>query len=66
MRTSVWKEESREEEGRAEGILEGKARESERMGRLIVALTGQSRLEDLVKAAEDAEHREKMYKELGI
>ncbi|GFI46052.1 hypothetical protein IMSAGC019_01365 [Lachnospiraceae bacterium] len=54
------------EEGRAEGILEGKARESERMGRLIVALTGQSRLEDLVKAAEDAEHREKMYKELGI
>lgn len=45
---------------------EGKAEERERMNQLIVMLTAQSRVEDLVRAAQDAEYQEQLFRELGI
>lgn len=56
-----WIEDERNE-GRAEGMVE----ERERMNRLIVLLTAQSRLEDLVRAAKDAEYQEQLFKELKL
>ncbi|MBO5056354.1 MAG: transposase [Lachnospiraceae bacterium] len=60
-----WLEDERNE-GKVEGKIEGKAEERERMNRLIVLLTAQSRVDDLVKAARDAEYQEKLFKELGL
>ncbi|MCI8924492.1 MAG: hypothetical protein HFI45_10975 [Lachnospiraceae bacterium] len=51
---------------RAEGIEEGIAKESGRMDRLIIILTKQNRQDDLVRAAGDAEYKERMYREFGI
>ena len=52
-----WLEDEREE-GREEG--------SNRMGKLIILLSEQSRNEDLLKAAQDARYREVLFKELNI
>lgn len=52
-----WIEDEREE-GREEG--------SERMSKLIILLSEQSRNEDLLKAAQDAEYRKVLFKELNI
>ncbi|MBO5486242.1 MAG: hypothetical protein J5988_04840, partial [Eubacterium sp.] len=60
-----WLEDERNE-GKVEVKIEGKAEERERMNRLIVLLTAQSRVDDLVKAARDAEYQEKLFKELGL
>lgn len=60
-----WIEDERNE-GRVEGMAEGKAEERERMNRLIVLLTAQSRVEDLVRAAKDAEYQEQLFKELKL
>ncbi|MBP3477485.1 MAG: Rpn family recombination-promoting nuclease/putative transposase [Lachnospiraceae bacterium] len=64
-----WMEDERNEgraEGRADGKAEGKAEERERMNQLIVMLTAQSRVEDLVRAAKDADYQERLFQELGI
>lgn len=45
---------------------EGKAEERERMNQLIVMLTAQSRVDDLVRAAKDTDYQEKLFRELGI
>ncbi|MGN0376704.1 MAG: transposase [Suilimivivens sp.] len=50
------------EDERAEGRAEG----SERMSRLVILLTEQSRTEDLVRAAKDTSYREVLFKELNI
>lgn len=52
-----WLEDEREE-GREEG--------SNRMGKLIILLSEQSRNEDLLKAAKEAGYREVLLKELNI
>lgn len=64
-----WIEDERnegKEEGKKEGKIAGKAEERERMNQLIVLLTAQSRIDDLVKAARDADYQEQLFKELGI
>ncbi|MDE6972106.1 MAG: hypothetical protein K2P38_03225, partial [Lachnospiraceae bacterium] len=53
-------------EGIEEGMKVGIAKESGRMDRLIIILTKQNRQDDLVRAAGDAEYKERMYRELGI
>ncbi|MBP3476960.1 MAG: transposase [Lachnospiraceae bacterium] len=45
---------------------EGKAEERERMNQLIVMLTAQSRVDDLVRAAKDADYLENLFRELGL
>lgn len=54
------------EDERNEGKVEGKAEERERMNQLIVMLTAQSRVDDLVRAAKDTDYQEKLFRELGI
>ncbi len=54
------------EDERNEGKAEGRTEERERMNQLIVLLTAQSRVEDLVRAAKDAEYQEQLFKELKI
>lgn len=60
-----WMEDERNE-GKVEGKAEGKAEERERMNQLIVMLTAQSRVDDLVRAAKDTDYQEKLFRELGI
>ena len=60
-----WMEEERNE-GRLEGKLEGKLEERERMNQLIVMLTEQARIDDLIKAAKDVKYQEQLFRELGI
>lgn len=54
------------EDERNEGKTEGKAEERERMNQMIVMLTAQSRVEDLIRAAKDADYQENLFRELGI
>ena len=53
-------------EGRAVGMAEGEAEESERMSRLIIILTEQHRQDDLLKAAKDTQYKKEMYQEFGL
>ena len=50
----------------AEERMAGEAEESERMSKLIIILTEQSRQDDLLKAAKDIQYKKKMYKEFGL
>ena len=52
--------------GRVEGRNEGKKAGAERMSALTAKLLGEKRLEDLQRATEDEEFREKLMKEFGI
>ncbi|MCM1121679.1 MAG: Rpn family recombination-promoting nuclease/putative transposase [Eubacterium sp.] len=61
-----WLEESKEE-GREAGIEEGRQQEAERFSRLILLLSEQDRMDDLVRAAKDEKYRKRLLrKELGI
>jgi len=59
------REEGREE-GLAEGIQKGIEKESERYSKLVCVLLAQHREHDLKHAAQDAEYRECLYRELHI
>ena len=50
----------------AEGRQEGRQEGENKLGRLILLLTKDGRVEDITKAASDDEYREKLYKEFKI
>ena len=54
------------EEGRIAGRVEGQKAGAERMSALTAKLLKEKRLEDLQRATEDEEFREKLMKEFGI
>ena len=59
------KEEGRQagfEEGRKSGILEGE----QRINQLIFKLKEADRIEDIIKAASDAEYQQQLLKEYGL
>ena len=51
---------------RAEGIRKGQSMERARMNRLVQLLSEQNRLEDIVKAANDNEYQESLFKEFNL
>lgn len=51
---------------RAEGRQEGQNMERDRMNHLIKLLSEQNRLEDIVKAANDSEYQEALFKEFNL
>ena len=61
--------EAREEglkEGRIEGRIEGRSDGAEMMSQLIIRLTEAGRMEDITKAARDAEYREQLFQEFDL
>lgn len=60
-----WLEEKKAE-GQSEGRIEGQNEERKRMNQLILMLSEQARMEDLVRAAKDKEYQEELFKELGL
>lgn len=54
------------EESLSEGRTEGRAEGQERISRLILKLSELSRTEDILRAAEDRDFREKILEEFGI
>lgn len=53
-------------QGLREWMEDERNEERERMNQLIVMLTAQSRVDDLVRAAKDMDYQEWLFKELGI
>ena len=53
-------------EGREEGLAEGRKLEAERMGSLIRRLIEDNRLSDLERASTDPNYRESLYKEFNL
>ena len=53
-------------EGRKEGMMAGRLEGENKLGRLILLLTKDGRVEDISKAASDDSYREKLYKEFRI
>ena len=53
-------------EGRKEGISEGRVEAERRYGLLISRLLDSGRVDDLKRAADDCEYRERLYAECGI
>lgn len=51
---------------RSEGCIEGQVEERQRMNQLILMLSEQARMEDLVRAAKDKEYQERLFEELGL
>ena len=54
------------EEGQKEGRAEGREEGIDRMNQLTKRLLGAGRLDDLAKAVEDSEYRDKLFKEFGM
>ena len=54
------------EEGIEKGIEKGVEQGEERFGKLVGLLTRAGRLEDVAKAAENKEERERLYKEFDL
>lgn len=64
-REALIREEGKEaglEEGRKSGILEGE----QRINQLILKLKEAGRIEDIIKAASDAEYQQQLLKEYGL
>ena len=53
-------------EGRKEGLSEGRRMEAERMGTLISRLIKDKRISDADRASTDAAYRESLYKEFKL
>ncbi len=53
-------------EGREEGLAEGRKQGAERMGSLIRRLIEDNRLSDLERASNDPNYRESLYKEFNL
>ena len=53
-------------EGRKEGLSEGRKMEAERMGTLISRLIKEKRISDADRASTDAAYRESLYKEFKL
>ena len=53
-------------EGRKEGLSEGRKMEAERMGALMTKLKSLGRVDDAFRAASDTEYRESLYKEFKL
>ena len=53
-------------EGREEGLAEGRRLEAERMGSLMTKLKCLGRVDDAFRAASDAGYRESLYKEFNL
>ena len=53
-------------EGRKEGLSEGRKMEAERMGTLISRLIKDKRISDADRASTDAAYRESLYKEFKL
>ncbi|MBQ6806488.1 MAG: hypothetical protein IJO97_03545 [Lachnospiraceae bacterium] len=51
---------------RREGYEEGMEQGEQRINKLIILLTEQNRTDDLVKAAQDKEYREKLFHEYNL
>ena len=60
-REALIREEGKEE-GRKSGILEGE----QRINQLILKLKEAGRIEDIIKAASDAEYQQQLLKEYGL
>ena len=56
----------REAEGREQGRAEGESIGADKLGRLMVALLSQNRIDDAKKASSDPAYRETLFKEYGI
>ena len=52
--------------GREEGMEEGKSSAREEYNRLILALSGAGRTDDIVKAAKDPAYQKQLLKEFGL
>ncbi len=64
-----WEEEIMQKgraEGRAEGLAEGEAKGERRFGALMTKLMSMNRFDDAKRCAEDAEYREKLYREFQL
>ena len=54
------------EEGRAEGRAEGEQLTLEKMNRLVQLLSEQNRLADMLRAANDPDYQERLFKEFNL
>ena len=53
-------------EGHAKGLAEGEQLTLQKMNRLTQLLAKQNRIDDLVKAANDADYQEQLFKEFHL
>ena len=53
-------------EARAEGLAEGRTEGEEVTLRLVQMLAAQNRMDDIVKATNDSEYRQKLFKEFNL
>ena len=51
---------------RAEGLAEGKQQTLKKVNKLNQLLAGQNRMNDIIKAANDSEYQEQLFKEFNL
>ena len=53
-------------EARAEGLSEGLAKGQAKANKLVQLLAQQNRMDDIIKAANDSEYQEQLFKEFNL
>ena len=53
-------------EGWAEGLAEGRAEGQSKANKLVQLLAQQNRMDDIIKAANDSEYQEQLFKEFNL
>ncbi|MCM1089021.1 MAG: hypothetical protein NC419_12765, partial [Muribaculaceae bacterium] len=54
------------EQGFKNGVKQGTKQEAERINKLIIILSEQNRTDDLIRAAQDSEYQEQLFREFGL
>ncbi|MCM1213437.1 MAG: hypothetical protein NC548_02835, partial [Lachnospiraceae bacterium] len=54
------------EDGMKKGIQQGQKQEAERINKLNLILSEQNRTDDIIRAAQDSEYQEQLFREFGL